>query len=159
MPTYDWDALRLEYITDPDASYRRMAAKHGLSKNVISRRATQEQWPALRQERADARAREIEERLSVSLATEAETIVHAREQLAQRALQAIAVAKTARDMQALANTLQILSRLAGLQPALDEQEQRARINSIEARVGVAEEIESAGVIMLPGKDEEGEDGA
>lgn len=46
----DWTAMRAEYITNPDASYRRLAQKYGVSGTQVSNRGKAEKWPEAREQ-------------------------------------------------------------------------------------------------------------
>lgn len=49
----DWTAIKTEYITDPSATYRNLAAKYGVPKTNLERRAKAEGWVALRRQSED----------------------------------------------------------------------------------------------------------
>lgn len=49
----DWTAIKLDYISTAD-SYRKIAARHGLSPTTIHRKSVAEGWPAERKQYADA---------------------------------------------------------------------------------------------------------
>lgn len=44
----DWQAVKIEYITDPEASYRSLSEKHGIPRSTLEKRARREGWPAER---------------------------------------------------------------------------------------------------------------
>lgn len=41
----DWQAVKIEYITDPHTSYRSLAEKHGIPRSTLEKRARREGWP------------------------------------------------------------------------------------------------------------------
>lgn len=49
MERADWQAIKIEYITDPSASYRSLAEKHGVPRSTLEKRARREGWPKERQ--------------------------------------------------------------------------------------------------------------
>lgn len=49
----DWLAIKTEYITDPSATYRNLAEKHGVPKTNLERRAKKEGWVSLRRRAED----------------------------------------------------------------------------------------------------------
>lgn len=154
---YDWEAIRREYIADGTTSYRKLAAKYGVSLRQISGRGKREDWPAQREQAADKAAAEFERVIVTESIGAARAIAAAREVLAIRALAVASHATLPDDLHKLASTLQILSKMMGLQPDLDEREQKARIASIEAKAQVQEEDTEAGVFMIPEKWEEADD--
>lgn len=46
----DWTAMKVEYITDNQTSYRRLAEKYGVSGTAVSNRGKAEHWPDLREQ-------------------------------------------------------------------------------------------------------------
>lgn len=40
----DWNAIKQEYITTPDASYRKLASKYHVNGTVLAQRAKREDW-------------------------------------------------------------------------------------------------------------------
>lgn len=45
---HDWAAIKHEYVTDPDASLRKIAKKYGVSLNAIAKKSKAEDWFATR---------------------------------------------------------------------------------------------------------------
>ena len=41
----DWQAVKIEYITDADASYRSLSEKYGIPRSTLEKRARREKWP------------------------------------------------------------------------------------------------------------------
>jgi len=151
MPDYDWEAIRQEYIADPTTSFRKLAAKYGMSRGRITDRAIKERWYEKRCQISAKAGAKFEEALVAGAERDAETILKARSVLAARALEMAATATRPSDIINLTNALQILAKMTGLQPELDEREQKARIASIEAKSQVQEEDTEAGVFMIPQK--------
>lgn len=54
----DWNALRIEYISGGE-SFRTLAEKHGISKDIIARRAKAENWKDSRAEVSDRAAAKV----------------------------------------------------------------------------------------------------
>lgn len=154
---YDWEAIRQDYISDPTASYRKLAVKYGVSKGRLTDRAVEEGWFEQRKQLTSKAGAEFEEALVVESIGAARAIAAAREVLATRALAVASHTTDPDELHKLASTLQILSKMMGLQPDLDEKEQRARIASIEAKAQVQEEQEDAGTILIPAKEWETDD--
>ena len=46
----DWTAMKVEYITTADTSYRKLAEKYGVSGTAVSNRGKAEKWPELREQ-------------------------------------------------------------------------------------------------------------
>lgn len=47
---YDWPTIMLEYVTDPDATLRKISEKHGISYGTVASRAKKDQWYKQRKE-------------------------------------------------------------------------------------------------------------
>ena len=45
---HDWAAIKHEYVTDPNASLRKIAKKYGVSLNTIAKKSKAEDWFATR---------------------------------------------------------------------------------------------------------------
>lgn len=157
MPDYDWNKIRLEYITDGTTSYRKLSRKYGPSLSTLKQIARREKWVEERTRHKTETATKFEEVIVSESIDAARAIAAAREVLATRALAVASHTTDPDDLHKLASTLQILSKMMGLQPDLDEKEQKARIASIEARSQIQEEEDGAGVIVIVGKDEDDED--
>lgn len=48
----DWNKIKTEYITTPDASYRKLAQKYGVNATTIAKKASKEGWLSQRQHQA-----------------------------------------------------------------------------------------------------------
>ena len=149
---YDWEKIRAEYIADPTTSFRKLAAKHGVSRFAISDRSKAEGWPEQRNQYISKTRTELQKKMVASSGREVDNILKARDLLTVRALEMAATATRPSDIINLPNALQILARMTGVQSDLDTQEQKARIASIEARAGVQDEEESGGTILIPEKE-------
>lgn len=152
MPDYDWNKIRLEYITDGTTSYRKLARKYGVPRGTLTDKAIKERWTELRSQSQDKVRQKYDEALVAGAEKDAENILKARSVLTMRALEMAATATRPSDIINLTNALQILARMTGVQADLDEKEQKARIASIEARSQVQEEQEDAGTILIPAKE-------
>ena len=73
---YDWGAIKHDYVTDPKASLRKMAAKYGVSLNSIYKKSKADGWFAARkkhQERIVAKAiARTEDKMARELSKEAD---------------------------------------------------------------------------------------
>ena len=55
----DWNVIKAEYVANPSASYRSLAEAHNVSLRTLARKASDEQWPLLRQQHNNAVATDI----------------------------------------------------------------------------------------------------
>lgn len=132
----DWDAIRTEYITNPETSYRKLAVKYGIHYKVISERGKAEKWLELRSQHKDKlltktldkisrKQADLEAARAVKLHTVAdklllriEAMVDAEEPLDTKAIRAIASA------------IKDLKEVQGVRSSLDRMEQEARIDNL-----------------------------
>ena len=132
----DWDAIRTEYITNPETSYRKLAGKYGIHYKVISARGKAEKWLELRAQHKDKlltktldkisrEQADLEAARAVKLHTVAdklllriEAMVDAEEPLDTKAIRAIASA------------IKDLKEVQGVHSSLDRMEQEARIANL-----------------------------
>jgi hypothetical protein len=46
----DWNAIKIEYVTDSSASYKSLSEKYGITERTVERHASKEGWVALRRD-------------------------------------------------------------------------------------------------------------
>ncbi|MBO7676316.1 MAG: hypothetical protein J6S49_02205 [Erysipelotrichaceae bacterium] len=79
----DWNSIKAEYIAG-GTSYRKLAAKHNISKYTLSRRAIAEQWMKQRQEAQAKATAIIQQKTAVSAADNAATAQRIKAKLLAR---------------------------------------------------------------------------
>ena len=128
----DWQTLRIEYITDPDASYRRLAEKHGVSYQAICHRSKEEGWIAQREQHLSDTTSKTLEKISRQKANRAAKIQSVADKLLNR-IEAMVDGGVAlpKDVRSLVAAVKDLKEIQGVRSELDEKEQRARIANLE----------------------------
>lgn len=129
----DWQAIKTEYITDPSATYRKLAEKYGVSRVQIGNVGKDEKWVELRRQHLDrtvtktvaavenAQAKRAEKMQNVAdkLLLKIEALVDRPEPLNEKAIRSLTAA------------VKDLKEIQSIKSALDEQEQKARIANLQ----------------------------
>ena len=149
----DWTLIKSEYISDPKASYRNLAEKYGVSFNTLKIIAKKEKWPELRTRKHNTVTTQIVKSCVKKEVSQAEKIIKATDEIADRIINAMTKmdltnAAAVRQMTLALKDLREIYNLNKTQ--LDEQEQKARIESLQAKVPNSEDDELfGGVVVLP----------
>ena len=73
---YDWEAIKHDYVTDPDATLRKIADKHGIRRDTVFKKSKADNWFATRKRvQAEIGAKAIAKtanRMAAELAKEAD---------------------------------------------------------------------------------------
>lgn len=156
----DWEKIKLDYITQPDMSYRKLAELYGLNETTIARRAGAEHWVQLRQEQASKVLSKTTDKIAKKRADKYARIDDLADQLLEKLEQAVGeldlsitqvtsrkgdknnYTETKRlkaspggtvDQKALRNltaALKDLKEVKDIKCKLDRQEQQARIDNL-----------------------------
>lgn len=128
-----WDLIKSEYITDPSATYRKLAEKYGVSRVQIGNVGKEEKWVELRRQHLDRtvsktvaavesaqvnRAKKMQN-VADKLLLKIEALVDRPEPLNEKAIRSLTAA------------VKDLKEIQSIKSDLDEQEQRARIANLE----------------------------
>ena len=134
MAAADWLKLRTEYVTG-DISYRKLAAKYGVSFNSLQLVAKREKWPTLRRQHIDKTMTKIMEKETDKAAARYTRLMNVTDKL-------LAKIETAVDnlelesadkatLRAISASLKDIKEIQALRSDLDLQEQKARIKKLE----------------------------
>ena len=151
----DWQAIKTEYITT-NTSYRKLAQKHGVNVTNIAKKASAEGW--------------VEQRKQYANETQAKTIEKISQQKANRAAKVQTVAdkllKKIEDMvdsekpldtkaiRALTAAVKDLKEIQSIKSDLDDQEQRARIATLEKQANKDDSGAGGPTLVVEGLPEE-----
>ena len=128
-----WDLIKSEYITDPSATYRKLAEKYGVSRVQIGNVGKEEKWVELRRQHLDRtvsktvaavesaqvnRAKKMQN-VADKLLLKIEELVDRPEPLNEKAIRSLTAA------------VKDLKEIQSIKSELDEKEQRARIANLE----------------------------
>lgn len=85
----DWDTIKTEYLRG-GASYRKLAAKYGVSFSTLEKRARSEKWSAQRREVSEKAATKARQKIIAQRAREIELLDESRSLLIQKLNKSIA---------------------------------------------------------------------
>ena len=85
----DWDTIKTEYLRG-GASYRKLAAKYGVSFSTLEKRARSEKWSAQRREVSEKAATKARQKIITQRAREIELLDESRSLLIQKLNKSIA---------------------------------------------------------------------
>lgn len=145
----DWLKIKTEYITT-DTSYRKLAEKYSVHRNVIAARGKDEKWPELRCQYRDKTVTEAVETIRNETVDRAARIHRVADKLLDR-IEKLAEDGDGRTMQAksiraLSAAVKDLKDILGVRSDLDRQEQEARIANLRKQAG-PEQKETATLIV------------
>lgn len=149
----DWTAIKTEYISDPKASYRKLAEKYSVTVGQIRSAAEREKWQELRAQTQHKTAQKAVQKAVQSNVKQVSGIQQCADGLlAQIALhlssgeilEADVIAKLTRSIKDLKEIKHDLTEYE-----LREQDMRLRALEKQINAGSAEEDDSLGVIYLP----------
>ena len=153
----DWQAIKTEYITT-DTSYRKLAEKYGVSRVQIGNVGRDEGWVELRRQYLDETLTKTVDAISEQEVDRAKRIKTVADKLLNK-IEAIVDAVEPLDMpaksiRALTAAVKDLKEIQSIKSALDEQEQRARIEKLRKDAAGDEDNKQQTVTVIMGGDAE-----
>lgn len=132
-----WDAALTDYISDPDSSYRKIAAKYGMSPSAVSDRARRGNWPALKEAQQRKLILKASNRVIDSSARRLARMLEVSDQILAQ-IEAIVGDPTQRidpqSLKQITGAMKDLKEIQMIRSALDDREQKARILHLERQV-------------------------
>ena len=157
--SWDWNAIKTDYITDETTSYRKLARKYGVSHNVIGARAVKEGWVELRQQHLDKTLSKTLSAISAGQARRAARV----QTVADKLLDKIEEAVDNLDMKELFLDKQALRQVTAamkdikdilmIKSEADLREQDARIRNLEKQAEKTDESNDVTVVIGPEAEE------
>jgi hypothetical protein len=128
----DWKTIKAEYIAG-GTSYRKLAAKYGVSRTAIQKRAREDKWVELRSQTKAKTDAKISDEVSDKESAKAVKIIDVADKLIERISNTIDKMGVI-DPQSLkhfTSALKDLKDIRGFKTDLDLKEQKARIAKLE----------------------------
>ena len=146
----DWNRIKAEYIAG-GTSYRKLAAKHGVSFTTLTRTAQREDWIGLRQQAEDKAETKIINVLSEKKAQIDDKYFKIVDELLNKAESLIMVTSdwSVTGIKEMATALKYLKECKGVKTDIDLREQEARIRNLE-RQAEAEEKNTEIIVTIEG---------
>lgn len=132
----DWSAIRIEYVTTTDTSYRKLAQKYGVNVTNIAKKASSENWVEQRKQYVTKKQTKTLEKISQQEAARAAKIHSVADKLLQK-IEAMVDADEPLDskgIRALTAAVKDLKEIQSVRSELDKQEQEARIANLRRQV-------------------------
>lgn len=129
----DWEQAKLDYITDPQESYRTIADKYGVSATQVANHSKAEGWRKLREDYLQNVCTKTLDALAKQKAAREVKIVGVADKLLNKLDTAVdncepeALVKNAKLVRALTGAVMDLKSIFDIRSKADEDEQAARI--------------------------------
>jgi transposase-like protein len=145
----DWLKIKAEYISG-NISYRKLAEKHGVSFNTLKRRAVEEEWYKLRQQKEEKTTTKIINSASDKDAKKANKIIDVADKLLDKisAMVDKAGEYNTQNIKNLTSALKDLKEIKGYKSDVDLREQEARIANLERQAQAVEESKDITVTIV-----------
>lgn len=158
IPENVWNAMRTEYISSDNSSYRQLESKYGVSFNKIRRRSLDEDWQGKREDFRLNRANKSLDLVAEYQAGEcAKAFMVANKLLEkiEKAVDAIEDADTGAIKQ-LTGAIKDLKEIGVFRADMDRQEQMARIKKLQKEAEDEQEDKEIIVTIKGGADKYGD---
>ena len=155
IPENLWNAMRTEYISSDNSSYRQLEAKYGVSFNKIRRRSLDEDWQGKRDEFKTNRANKSLDLVAEYQATECAKAFMVAGKLLDKiseSVDAILVADT-ESIKRLTGALKDLKEIGVFRSDMDKLEQQARIKKLQKESEEEQKDATITVVFDDGMDE------
>ena len=140
----DWTKIKAEYVAQ-GTPYRKLAEKHGVSLRTLARRAKDESWQQLREDRVNKLATRWQQRSEKTALQNADREMDRMEaataKLMRKVEQLLEIedALAPRDLRSLSSTLLDVRTLLGIRDEADREEQQTRIEKMRAEIAALQE--------------------
>lgn len=122
MKNIGWDDIRNEYIST-NISYRKLAAKYGVSERTLTKKAIREQWVALREQRGSKSIQKTIEKTSDKAAERAANLMTATDKVLRAILKDIEKIEAADVPYNWKNVTAALKDIKEIQSASEDKQQ------------------------------------
>ena len=152
----DWQAIRTEYITNADTSYRKLARKYGVNVTNIAKKASSEGWVEQRNQFANETQTKTLEKISQQEANRAAKIHSVADKLLQKieAMVDSGDVCSEKGLRALTAAVKDLKEIQGVKSDMDKREQKARIATLEKQANKDDNSSGGPTLVVEGLPEE-----
>lgn len=147
----DWRKIKSEYMAG-GTSYRKLSAKHGVSRTAIQRRANEEHWVDLKSQTKAKINAKITEEVSDKEASKAVKILDVADKLINKLSETIdkMEAVDPQSIKQFTSALKDLKDIKGFKSDIDLKEQNARIAKLEKEANEQKTETQSVVVRLEG---------
>ena len=153
----DWQKIKTEYITT-NTSYRKLAAKHGISYQAICRRSQDEQWGEQREQHMNKTVTKALNRISDKQVDRASKLISVADLLLDKVKSLVEgnpeLLITPQNIKHLSGVLKDIKEVQMIQSDADLREQEARIAKLRKEAKKEEKPDNTIVIQFAAGSEE-----
>ena len=155
IPENVWNAMRTEYISSDNSSYRQLEAKYGVSFNKIRRRSLDEDWQGKREEFKTNRANKSLDLVADFQATECAKAFMVAGKLLDKISESVdaIISADTESIKRLTGALKDLKEIGVFKADLDRLEQQARIKKLQKESEEEQKDTTITVVFDDGMDE------
>ena len=152
----DWEKIRIEYVTNADTSYRKLADKYGIDQATISRRAKKEDWVSKRQHHLSETQAKILTADTEKKVDRAARLMTVADKLLEKVEQWVEMGDpvSATSIKYLSDAIKNIKEVQMIRTAEDIEEQKARIAKLQKEAEKEENKDSTIVIQFAEGSEE-----
>ena len=150
----EWNKVKTEYIAG-GTSYRKLAAKYGVSRSKLQAKATKEKWAELKSQAKAKTESKIVESVSDRAADQAVSIIDVADKLLSKICEFLdADVYNTQNIKNLTSALKDLKEIKGFKSELDLQEQMARIAKLQREAEKEDNTETEIKVTFGAEDKE-----
>ena len=145
----DWAKIKAEYIADQSATFRSLASKYDVSKDVIWKRAKKENWIELRRRKIDKTATAVVDACATKEAEKAIKFYEAADKAMEIIMLKLGDPEIGtQSLKYLTSAMKDLAAIKGLQTDAERREQEARIAKLR-REAEREDLDKTIELVIP----------
>ncbi len=130
----DWNAAKIEYITNEDSSYQKIAEKYGCSKNSVYNRSTAEGWVEEKERYWEETCTKTLKRSAEEVARKNTKLSKVADKLLDKLIILIDSANDPDSLKKLTGAAKDIKELKGEISPIERREQEARIKKLEKEI-------------------------
>ena len=148
----DWEKLKAEYIAG-GTSYRKLAAKYGVSFNSLQREARKHKWCELRKQVQDESTTKLVDSISSEIAETSKKLTDVADKLLDKISETLDSMPVicSQSIKHFTSALKDIKDIKGIKSDIDLREQEARIDKLRKDVGADKPNDGKqyGVLLMP----------
>lgn len=129
----DWETIRIEYVTDPSSSYRKLAKKYKVGVQSIVNHSTKEGWLEQRERYKNDVVTKTVAKISEKEANRISKYMEITDTLTKKLIAALELVEPSDTyaLRQITSSLKDLKEMQGVKSESDRREQEARIRNLE----------------------------
>lgn len=148
----DWNKLKAEYIAG-GTSYRKLAEKYGIDRNVVQKTATREKWCELKSQAKAKSESKMVEAIAKDISKNSVKINDVADKLLNKIVMLLDEVEgiDSQSIKQLTSSLKDIKDIKGVKSEIDIREQEARIDKLRKDIegDKPSEDKPCGVVLMP----------